>query len=318
MTVYFQHVGEKGGQRDFPKTIGTARSGLKQFSFDEIAHYLRNLADSEQDALRDDLQKFAPNGFQIWGIPSGASSILKNLKTGDYLLLLEAAGLGGSFAYGGRVVAFPSSECFELSEHLWGEAKFPLIVFLNGELTNYPWQSFCQLLGYKTNWNPAGQTYRVTEEKMEHAGHFDDERLVEEVVGRLFPMDENMNQENDSFDDPSEEFFSTFEGREIVRQHIFRERSLKLVFEFKKGLKSFCCEICGFDFEDVYGKIGQRFIEAHHIKPLSEMDGEGKVSVNDLIAVCSNCHRMLHREFPALGPEELKRRLFDALERRSL
>lgn len=56
------------------------------------------------------------------------------------------------------------------------------------------------------------------------------------------------------------------------------------------------CEACGFDFEAVYGTLGHDFIEVHHNKPLFEQDGE--VSINpatDLNCLCSNCHRMVHR-----------------------
>jgi 5-methylcytosine-specific restriction enzyme A len=56
------------------------------------------------------------------------------------------------------------------------------------------------------------------------------------------------------------------------------------------------CQACGFDFEKIYGEIGKDYIEVHHIKPLYE--GEGSIEVNaatDLICVCPNCHRMIHR-----------------------
>lgn len=57
------------------------------------------------------------------------------------------------------------------------------------------------------------------------------------------------------------------------------------------------CMACGFDFEAVYGEIGQNFIEVHHLKPLSSLEEE--VSINpqaDLACLCSNCHRMVHRK----------------------
>jgi len=56
------------------------------------------------------------------------------------------------------------------------------------------------------------------------------------------------------------------------------------------------CQGCGFDFEKTYGEIGRDYIEVHHVKPLCE--GEGSVPINaetDLICVCANCHRMIHR-----------------------
>lgn len=57
------------------------------------------------------------------------------------------------------------------------------------------------------------------------------------------------------------------------------------------------CLICGFDFKEVYGDRGEGFIEIHHIIPLSELNEETEINPkNDLIPVCSNCHRMIHRE----------------------
>ncbi len=58
------------------------------------------------------------------------------------------------------------------------------------------------------------------------------------------------------------------------------------------------CSVCNFDFERMYGEFGKNFIEVHHIKPLHEFKGE-EVDVNpetDLIPICSNCHRIIHRD----------------------
>lgn len=67
------------------------------------------------------------------------------------------------------------------------------------------------------------------------------------------------------------------------------------------------CVICDFDFEKIYGEIGQNFIHVHHIKPLSEIDKEYEINpINDLRPVCPNCHAMLHRKVPAYSIEEMK------------
>ena len=142
MSVFFQHVGEAGAARDFPRTIGTAKGGLRRFHVGDLETYLAQLPPGEVERLQRDADKYEPEGFQVWGIPSGARSILRDFQVGDYLLLLEAATPGGSFAYVGRAIAKPSQECFELSQHLWGEQRFPLIVFLKGNLTSYPWLRF--------------------------------------------------------------------------------------------------------------------------------------------------------------------------------
>jgi len=60
------------------------------------------------------------------------------------------------------------------------------------------------------------------------------------------------------------------------------------------GLK---CMACGFSFEDAYGELGKNFIEVHHVVPLSSK--KEKTAVNpetDLICLCSNCHKMVHRK----------------------
>lgn len=68
------------------------------------------------------------------------------------------------------------------------------------------------------------------------------------------------------------------------------------------------CMACGFDFEAVYGEPGKGFIEVHHIKPLSSLQEEMVIDCKtDLVPVCSNCHRILHRnKEKMLSIEELK------------
>lgn len=56
----------------------------------------------------------------------------------------------------------------------------------------------------------------------------------------------------------------------------------------------YVCQVCGLNFEKVYGELGKAFIEVHHLHPVSQ--GERKVNpIEDLIPLCSNCHSMIHR-----------------------
>ena len=56
------------------------------------------------------------------------------------------------------------------------------------------------------------------------------------------------------------------------------------------------CQICGFDFEQVYGEVGKGFIHVHHVIPLNQINEEYTVDyIRDLIPVWPNCHAMLHR-----------------------
>jgi hypothetical protein len=317
VTVFFQHVGERGGGRDFPRTIGTPEASLVRFTFGDVAQHLEHLEPPERERLAAETALQAPDGFQIWGIPSGARSVLSSLAPGDYLLLLESPGPGGIFVYGGRIIAGPTKECFDLSMQLGGEQRFPLIVFMTGRLTNYRWLTFCEALGYKPNWNPAGNTYRITDERLAGSAYADQETLIRHVVGAdLGPVGESTFS-NDLFQDPVEELVETEEGRRVLRLHLVRERSLALVRSFKRTLRNFRCSVCGFDFEQVYGEIGRDFIEAHHTKPVASLEENERVTVEDLLAVCSNCHRMLHRRMPLLTADELKAHLAEAYRKRS-
>jgi 5-methylcytosine-specific restriction protein A len=98
------------------------------------------------------------------------------------------------------------------------------------------------------------------------------------------------------------------EGRLLQRRHFVRERDRKLrqkkIADFLKTHPRVFCEICEFDFEETYGDRGKDFIEVHHKLPL-HASGETKTRPKDLILVCSNCHRMIHRSVPWLQPEEL-------------
>lgn len=109
-----------------------------------------------------------------------------------------------------------------------------------------------------------------------------------------------------SFDDD----FEAMEGKILTRLHIQRERSPKLIRAKKeKQLENhgrLLCEVCGFDFNDVYGERGEGFIECHHISPLCELAGTSKTTLDMLRLVCSNCHRMIHIKRPWLTIEELR------------
>lgn len=89
------------------------------------------------------------------------------------------------------------------------------------------------------------------------------------------------------------------EGKTIFRKHIRRERNNKLIFTAKKQFKEkhgkLYCQICNFNFTEKYGHLGNDFIEAHHLKAVSEMIDGDKTKIEDLIMVCSNCHSMIHR-----------------------
>lgn len=67
------------------------------------------------------------------------------------------------------------------------------------------------------------------------------------------------------------------------------------------------CNICGFDFNKIYGVLGEGFIHVHHIIPLSGTPQQHTIDpIKDLIPVCPNCHAMIHRKKVPLSVDELK------------
>jgi 5-methylcytosine-specific restriction protein A len=89
------------------------------------------------------------------------------------------------------------------------------------------------------------------------------------------------------------------EGQLRWRYHAYRERNRKIIMAKKKHFAKknhgrLFCEVCKFDFAACYGELGEGFIECHHIKPVSELDGTETTGLDDLILLCANCHRMAH------------------------
>jgi putative restriction endonuclease len=95
--------------------------------------------------------------------------------------------------------------------------------------------------------------------------------------------------------DETEAEIEAVEGRRRLRVHLGRERSKKLINAFKASLASFACEACGTDMGEVYGPLGEGYIEAHHRVPVASLKDGHKTKLSDLAALCPNCHRMIHR-----------------------
>lgn len=103
------------------------------------------------------------------------------------------------------------------------------------------------------------------------------------------------------------------EGRINYAIHKERERNQTLVKEVKKISREqnggrLICQTCGFDFYEFYGERGRDYAEAHHILPVSQMEANHETRIEDMIIVCSNCHRMLHRS-PLISPDKLSKML---------
>lgn len=100
------------------------------------------------------------------------------------------------------------------------------------------------------------------------------------------------------------------EGKLLTMLHKYRERDRRIVKRKKEQVMDefhrLVCESCEFDFERAYRARGKGFIECHHKTPLSETDVGRKTKLEDLALVCSNCHRMIHRNRPWLTVDQVR------------
>lgn len=105
------------------------------------------------------------------------------------------------------------------------------------------------------------------------------------------------------------------DDKEYFESGISKKADVK-VYERNMAARKAClkfngykCKICGFESEKVYGKGFEHLIHVHHIKPISEQNGEYLIDPKtDLIPVCPNCHMALHTRIDGHcpSPEELK------------
>jgi predicted HNH restriction endonuclease len=111
-----------------------------------------------------------------------------------------------------------------------------------------------------------------------------------------------------NIEDADEESFP--EGKQLYKLHKFKERNRELIklakANYKKSKPSMNCQVCNFSFADKYGSIGGGFIEAHHTFPISLLKIETPTRLEDIVFVCANCHRMLHRKRPWITMHDLQ------------
>jgi predicted HNH restriction endonuclease len=109
-----------------------------------------------------------------------------------------------------------------------------------------------------------------------------------------------------AFGEPTVKAIPGEEGRKLIRTHVTYERKPKnraLAID----IHGRTCTVCGFNFDEIYGKdYAEGYIQIHHIKPLSEYEGEIDPET-DLVPLCANCHVMAHRRRTIVTSiEELK------------
>ena len=113
-------------------------------------------------------------------------------------------------------------------------------------------------------------------------------------------------------DDELLEDDSVKEGRILYKMHKVRERNKEIIEKKKKKVLkdkgTLNCEACNLNFEEKYGELGKGFIECHHIIPLSNFEVNKETRLDDLALLCSNCHKMVHKDLSVSSIEEFKQK----------
>jgi len=126
-------------------------------------------------------------------------------------------------------------------------------------------------------------------------------------VGFVLPVEDESDREQDNTVDQA----TRSEGAKKTYQATRYERNPKNRLDAIR-IHGTRCAVCKIDFGERYGSWGEGFIEVHHVNPLANNGREQDVDpATDLIPVCPNCHRMLHRHGKVLTIEAAKSLLQD-------
>ena len=246
--------------------------------------------------LQDNIKQVKDNGYcsEPW-----SSGVTKKIRPGDRAFLMQLGNKNrGIFASG-----WVTSKVYEASH--WDDeknkkGKVALYVDIDWDTLLDPKEKIFsrELLNSaiysKMHWEPQASGVTIPEDVAEqlekdwasfvgHSTRIKNTPLAEEVETKTF-----------------------LEGtvRQITVNSYERNPEARRICISHYGLN---CFVCGFNFKNTYGTIGEGFIHVHHLKPISEIGKGYKIDpVKDLRPVCPNCHAMLHQRKPAFSIEELK------------
>lgn len=213
------------------------------------------------------------------------------IPTLNYLLIHKERGLKTS-----ELITLLTDE-LEISGH---DAKI-----LTGRNDTYFSQKVRNLVSHRTLEYKGLTTYTKVERDGLHKITGKGEKyLLENINNFTFILDNNFTEELRK--DIIEKDYSNLvieEGFTKFSQIKTKTRSRKLVElareHYSQNGKIYC-SACNFNFENFYGEIGRGYIEIHHLNPIFALEDNFEQSLkdalNNVIPVCANCHRIIHRK----------------------
>lgn len=244
------------------------------------------------ETLEDDIEQVDLTGksTQRW-----SCGITKSIQPHDRIFLLKL----GTFPKGIIGAGFATTTPF-LDNHCTGENRQGLYIDIDFEvLLNPEKESILPIellnqgsLAKQYSWTPQASGIKINPEIADEleAVWFDFLTTNEIRHNPFIPQSQNSYIEGT----PNQVTLTRYERNPFAR---------KVCLEHY----GFSCTVCNFNFEKVYGDLGNEFIHVHHLEQISKVGESYSVDpIKDLRPVCPNCHAMLHRKKEGVSIEYLK------------
>lgn len=135
----------------------------------------------------------------------------------------------------------------------------------------------------------------------------DDNEIIETTISLMVPMIAAMAELigfEDVIQDIPELEGTVSKALVTKRERSSRNRLLAL------RIHGYACGTCGLEPLERFGEALGGFLEVHHLEPVSLLGKPREYNpTTDLIPLCPNCHRMIHKRNPPLTPGELQKEL---------
>jgi 5-methylcytosine-specific restriction protein A len=95
------------------------------------------------------------------------------------------------------------------------------------------------------------------------------------------------------------------EGALISHLHRYFEREYLIITKDRFNFSN--CEVCSLDARHIYKEARNDFCELHLLIPPKDYTDDIRLSKNDFMVVCPNCHKMFHKIRPWMGKNEAQK-----------
>jgi 5-methylcytosine-specific restriction protein A len=221
----------------------------------------------------------------------------KKIQPGDRAFLMRL----GEEPKGIMAAGFVASSPF-LSKHWSGEEKLVNRVIIDFEVILNPEKEPLLNLALlkqgslaKINWTPQSSGIEIDRELTDELeAIWFDFLITQEIRHNPFKETEKEEQKVYTEGTPNQVLVTKYERNPFARKTCIDHYGLS-------------CIVCGFNFEEKYGKLGKDFIHVHHLKKVATVGEEYQIDpINDLRPVCPNCHAMIHKKKESYKINEIK------------